>query len=1451
MALQLAPYNNAMRLGQGFNSYTQQICLTDAVMRPSDAPNGKKTIKVGDDALTKPTDGTETPKPKQGVSQIVSYSSRFVEKLSDITDAMNISASLSIKTATIGGGASGQFIDSDKFKESDINFFVQVKVVNQAIIGEDYTEFQPVLPVGVNFNEVYGDTFISGFEEGGELNALISVKVSDKNKTFAVKAELEATLGTPALSGKVKGGVEIDKSEIKNSTETTVTVNWSGGGQIKPSNAIWDVNTLTLAACNFPDLVAQTPQKTYAILRKYTTLKSFLAVYKPASVLTYENAGVYTGALLDMYMDYKSIWKQIQIANFELRNRRADIAAATPSEEVVELAKLYKEEKAKKKEPEEPFPIDPNLGITAAAEPSPSRTEEVAPKESDTTTEKPTAEDGTEKEEPPVKDPAKDENTTKMPVVPVDAPQAKTNDPIKTEVNIPNLIDYTAYSPTVLGLDKARRHCRNEMIKIVSEVDIITTFPNLALDYRREEKFVSPRIFTQLLPVVTLRAVETDKAESTLNPKNLVILGETDEAPKLQQWLYNRLSSPDSRPPFPALTSSLGRHKTKSKEFDMGDTWSGVDDPGKGGIFFNCLDSIDKRSIPREIAVWVKDDLLRGLKVYYTNGAELTHGKCDGDASKKFYILTDKSHSVIQLVVEAAEPRNSKARVMGLQLTLNNCYSEEYPELGRSVATLQNPTTVTLSQPTNGFWSFRGFWGSATPYGGGFLALGAVWGLDDPKAHEQPTTQPLLPTGPNGTDYQMFMGRPLPGDAIATADAYRSKAGKYSMSGFIGTTEVDKTRVKYFNDLGPLRDFHKVESIKFHKDSKGQLAGYTTRYVDGPPIRNGFEEPTSQGSSQEKIWTDVTLNLIQRENGDKVVNFVGLNNILREEHENWEGENGATVERTTLCRPDAEDLLANMDTEKRKNAVGEMVKAMQHPKHKREDISFTMGWDVVITYSESQINSLLEKRYNENKTKILHTLEMTVDLPQSYKKTPDRTQYVLKLGPPLLEFESTDGAQPLCSIKMRVIEGTITKHGGNPRKSKPGWMIRLGQIPLASAKGTVSQGKLQGNPTLTPAPDAIKFDPKKDETQHVLLAFELNASLTVEAFPEDPESHNAEDAAFTNLEFRKAFREYFTKPANSQDRLSLSYAIASVNNQPDDRAPELRPVKFQFATFSTQDKNKSLFSIFLDVAGGPNSGQSDMLQDRWAKQWKDEGIVPVPEGFSATVMFSSAFFNTVILKNGLSKSGWAVEDVSPKDQPYSKIECRNTGTFEILERNITWKEWCKFHMDGAQIPLSKYPLGLTIRQDSEFETPNIHGFWKITHDLSWQNLLMGSIEVRSGQGNIAGRWHICDKNDFSKAQNLDTNMSLTDEALNVDLTLKTQGFIQPDYDLTSSVDNKTCELALTELSAQAPKVKASFGIGFLRTTNLLFPGGNAIDIDRNIGIRAPKDIILFGDVMKY
>lgn len=163
--------------------------------------------------------------------QIVTYSSRFVDKLSDVTDAMNISGSLSIKTATIGGKANGSYVDSDKFKESDVNFHLQVKVTNQIhdAVGQ-YCIFNKIPNVGkADFVPVYGDSFISGWEEGGELNAIISMKVTDKSKIFEIKAHLEAELspaGGKALSGELSADATIEKKNLSKSTETTIAVNW-------------------------------------------------------------------------------------------------------------------------------------------------------------------------------------------------------------------------------------------------------------------------------------------------------------------------------------------------------------------------------------------------------------------------------------------------------------------------------------------------------------------------------------------------------------------------------------------------------------------------------------------------------------------------------------------------------------------------------------------------------------------------------------------------------------------------------------------------------------------------------------------------------------------------------------------------------------------------------------------------------------------------------------------------------------------------------------------------------------------------------------------------------------------------------------------------------------------------------------------------------------------------
>ncbi|KAI0147799.1 hypothetical protein GGR57DRAFT_475869 [Xylariaceae sp. FL1272] len=274
------------------------------------------------------------PSAPRGPSQTVTYTSRFVDRLSDVMDDMSVSGSLSIKAGKVGGSGKGSFVDSDKFKESDLNFYISVKVVNQTINFKDALVFNPLRSVDENnFREVYGDSFISGFIEGGEFNAIVSMKILNKAKKTDIQAEAKIALTAGAVQIEAEANVGIARSNIETNTETTIQVFWSGGGHIKPMEQQWDIQSLMAAAARFPDLVADCPQRTYAILTKYDSLRSFVA-RKPASYtpLQYENAQIYTNTLLDSFVAYKALYKRLGEQIFGVQGKTLEVIPWTDSE---------------------------------------------------------------------------------------------------------------------------------------------------------------------------------------------------------------------------------------------------------------------------------------------------------------------------------------------------------------------------------------------------------------------------------------------------------------------------------------------------------------------------------------------------------------------------------------------------------------------------------------------------------------------------------------------------------------------------------------------------------------------------------------------------------------------------------------------------------------------------------------------------------------------------------------------------------------------------------------------------------------------------------------------------------------------------------------------------------------------------------------------------------------
>lgn len=260
-------------------------------------------------------------------SQSVTFSTRAIDNLSDVMDALNISAATSIKYGTVHGNASAAFVNEGKVLESQLNYVVSVKVNNTGPTEPENMEFMPIegLPAE-RFTEVYGDCFISGFIEGGEFNAIISISVQDKSKLSRVKeaVDLQLAVGPTPVSVGAKESFEKDHQELLEGTEITISVNWIGGGEIKRPEVPWTLANVVGVANAFPSMVARRSARTSAILMRYTSLKSFqawrwkMAGNNPDSdwtsshlILNYAPCALYTADLFDAMMVYKRIWKKI------------------------------------------------------------------------------------------------------------------------------------------------------------------------------------------------------------------------------------------------------------------------------------------------------------------------------------------------------------------------------------------------------------------------------------------------------------------------------------------------------------------------------------------------------------------------------------------------------------------------------------------------------------------------------------------------------------------------------------------------------------------------------------------------------------------------------------------------------------------------------------------------------------------------------------------------------------------------------------------------------------------------------------------------------------------------------------------------------------------------------------------------------------------------------------
>ena len=108
-------------------------------------------------------------------------------------------------------------------KESYLSVLIKVQVRNQSTtIPEDWV-FNGIPDVkGEDFGKVYGDSFISGFIEGGVLNAIVMKKLVSEDEYNKIGGGIKVAISVSVADVKGEAEGDMTNHKGKNNEETTI-----------------------------------------------------------------------------------------------------------------------------------------------------------------------------------------------------------------------------------------------------------------------------------------------------------------------------------------------------------------------------------------------------------------------------------------------------------------------------------------------------------------------------------------------------------------------------------------------------------------------------------------------------------------------------------------------------------------------------------------------------------------------------------------------------------------------------------------------------------------------------------------------------------------------------------------------------------------------------------------------------------------------------------------------------------------------------------------------------------------------------------------------------------------------------------------------------------------------------------------------------------------------------
>ena len=486
----------------------------------------------------------------------------------------------------------------------------------------------------------------------------------------------------------------------------------------------------------------------------------------------------------------------------------------------------------------------------------------------------------------------------------------------------------------------------------------------------------------------------------------------------------------------------------------------------------------------------------------------------------------------------------------------------------------------------------------------------------------------------------------------------------------------------------------------------------------------------------------------------------------------------------------------------------------------------TNKWDVLCSFNESKINQLLAQKYQQG------DLVSKVSFQTSYHDDlfdEDVTITVLLvLREPLLNFQI--GERDLCHLTMPIQEGKYTMEAkGRPVKETDipqDTLVITCLVPLAA---------ISGDTQIHHGGSVIEFDDKDTSKAHVILHFQNTDETIFDIKPNSGFEPYVEKLDIMNPQIKEAVIEQL-KQFFKEQVSEIDYSVGGLTNTGDPEKLSLKPKSFIFAASKPDINKDGSLNLYIQTENSGNP-QGDLLP---TFEPGGGSALPIPDGYTASLVLSSDFMANYYLKNQFSLLGWAVSN-----------QTAETGTMVALTKDKTVVVPGEHQMgrdqrfsDDVNISFKSNPFYLHLDKNS------LNISWKFTQDVNWTE---DSIDITGEVVHDAGIIAVtasCDKEfDLTVGQGKEIDFNITVQQNDFVVKAETKASSWPSFMSGEGYFDDA-------IKSQLPGAIGSFtfnleAIDVFAVSNLLFPGQNIFNIDTKEGFHVPRDLILFGNVSDH